>query len=81
MLDAEGNTVSVDATAVIAVDVELFSAVWRGRLDDLPGTSPNEPASDVMSVVLVNTSDDIKARSIRRTIGLKRAKDRLPVTV
>lgn len=80
IIDADGNVVAVDAVAVVATDVLLFSAIWRGMLADLPGTAPNEPPSDVMSVVVFNKTDDMKGRSTRRTLGLKRSKDSLPVT-
>jgi hypothetical protein len=80
MLDKDGNTVAIDATVVVAQDVTLFSAIWMGQLATLPGTSPNEPPSNVMTVVIVNKTDDLKGRSTRRTLGVKRAKDSLPVT-
>ena len=80
VLDAQGNTVSVDATAVMAVDIPLFSAVWLGTLAQLPGTTPHPPPDTVMTVVVVNSTDSINIRSTRRTLGLKRAKDTLPAT-
>ena len=74
VLDAQGNTISVDATAVIAQDIEIGSCMWFGKLTGLPATL------NLMTVVSFDSTDDIKGRSTRSTVGLKRAKNSLPAT-
>lgn len=77
MLDHQGNTVAVDATAIVDQDVTLGSIMWLGGLRDLP-TPTNVPTSGLMVVKMFNKTGDLKNRNFRRKVGLMRSNDVLP---
>lgn len=73
MLDAQGNTVTIDATAIVEQDIPLGSQMWLGTLNNLPGTGL-VPERGLMEVKKVDGGLDLKARNVRRTVGLIRVK-------
>ncbi len=79
VLDRQGNTIAVDATAIVDRDIPLGSILWRGGIDDLPGTSPI-PTSGLMEVKLSNSVDDLKGRVTRYDVAMIRATDTLPTS-
>lgn len=80
MLDPQGNTIAVDATAVVAEDVPIGSIFWPGRLEDLPGTA-QVPEDGLFQVIAAPVTPDLKVRAQRRTLGLMRYQDTMPETV
>ena len=75
VLDPKGNTIGVDATAVVDRNVSVGSIMWLGCLDKLgPGASPQ----GLMEVKAFNSTPDIRNRAQRRTVGLMRFRDKLP---
>lgn len=73
--DAQGNTISYDATVITNERIEVGSAMWLGKLADLPA-SP----TDVFRVVAYDETPDIKARNTSRQVSLVRLRDGLPTT-
>lgn len=69
-LDSMGNTVSVDATAVVDRRIPEGSNMWLGCLEDWVGTGSGDEESNVMYVKAYNEALDIKGRVTARTIGL-----------
>ncbi len=80
-LDPQGNVLTIDAQVICGfVDIPVGSAMWKGRLKDLPGTNPSPPPNNIMDVVTFNPTFDIKNRFKRRELGLKRRGATLPTT-
>ena len=73
MLDAQGNSIAVDATAVVDRVIPLGSILWLGALADVPN-----PITQLHEVISRENTPDIKGRNMRRTVGLKRFRDALP---
>src|SRR5438105_1409755 len=79
MLDAKGNTIAVDATVVVDRFIPVGSAMWLGRLTDLPGpVGEPEPERGAMWVRSYNATSDLKGRATFYTVGLVRSRDKLP---
>ena len=78
MLDPVGATVRVDAQVVVAQEVAVGSRMWEGSLSEWLGTGSVGVESDVCIVVAIDRVPDIKARKIRRTLGLKLSGDDVP---
>lgn len=80
VLQSDGTVVNLDATVGgWSFKPNVGDAVWRGRLDDLPGTS-QLPDSDVYRIVKVDDTPDIRGRSNYRLATLVRAGDFLFAT-
>lgn len=73
-LDAFGNQVTLDGLAVVNEEVAVGSRMFLGTLSDWTGTGSGDPDDEVMEVVKVSYTPDLKARNVRRTLGLKRYK-------
>lgn len=71
--DSTGNTVAIDAVAVVKQSIAIGSLMWLGKLADLP-----TPPVDVMQVISAPETSDIKNRFVRRTVNLARYSDSLP---
>lgn len=81
MLDPQGNTIMVDATAEVAQKIPVGSVMWRGNKADLPaGSSFHEEDYHLMEVKAEQEVFDIKGRACSRTVGLMRFRDKLPRT-
>ena len=84
MVDANGNPVAVDATAVVLIEIEPGSTMWLAPnpaydgLDQWLGTGSIGDDSGVMEVAVYNETPDISNRVVRRTVGLTFYKDTLP---
>lgn len=76
-LDAQGNTIAVDATAVLDRVILNGSIMWLGALNDLPGTAYT-PETDLMEVSYCKKVPDLKNRFQRYEVGLIRYKNSLP---
>lgn len=80
VLGPDQAPVAIDATiSGLTFDPEPGSLVWKGRLADTPGTS-QRPARDVMRVVTVNATDDVRGRQRFREATLVRHSDALGTT-
>lgn len=76
--DAHGNTIAIDAVAVVDRNIVVGSLMWLGRIEELPGTEPGAIPTDVMYVVTAPETSDLKNRFVRRTVNLARYSDSLP---
>lgn len=76
-LDAQGLKIRADATVITDTRLLMGSLVWLGGFEDLPGTGL-VPEKDVMYVIGVNETTDIRNRNTRRKYLLKRWKTTLP---
>lgn len=74
VLDAQGNTVAMDATALILQDIDIGSILRLGALADLPASPDN-----LMEVKVFNSTPDLKARNYQKEVGLVRWSNTLPV--
>ena len=78
-LDAQGNTVLLDATAIVERRIDPGSNMWLGSIGDLPpGTSFQGELDELHYVATYKETPDIKGREVRRTVGLVRFRDALP---
>jgi len=78
MLDANGQSITVDATAVVAQDVTVGALMWQGLLDDWYGTGSSGSDNGLCQVVAFSKIPDLKGRNYRRTVGLMRFRGTLP---
>lgn len=86
MQDPKRNTITVDATVVVAEEVKVDSLMWPGSTDWLVGTAgPTDRTSgisqDVYVVKAYYFTPDVKNRAATRTLGLLRYKAKLPEQV
>jgi hypothetical protein len=87
MLDANGNTVAVDATVVVGligvdgnpISVGIGDIFWLGRLIQLVGSGV-VPTSNLMVVKVAPNIPDLKARNVRHEYGLMRFNDTMPLS-
>ncbi len=75
-----GVPIAINATIVVARDIPVDSIVWKGRLQDMPGTG-YVPTGGLMQIKGKRTTDDIKGRNTRRTVMAARFNDTLPARV
>lgn len=90
-VDANGNTVAVDAVVVVDRYIPVGSIFYDGSLDDLAGDVSGTgtgtdfvPAANEVTLYEVLTyaeTPDLKNRWIRRTVGLRRLSDTMPTSV
>lgn len=78
MLDAQGETVAIDAQVVVDRDVTVGGIMWLGKLSSLGGASPT---SNIYQVAAFDKVPDIDGIYFRRTVGLKRFGDNMPTIV
>ena len=74
---ANGGTTTISAEVETNADVPVGAHMWRGGLNDLPGTA-QVPEADVMQVYSRTKIPDLKARDNDRRLSLTRVKDSLP---
>ena len=77
-LDPQGNTITVDASAIVNRDVSIGSILWLGTLTNWVGTGSNDQNGKLMQVKTFNSTPDLKNRVARREVGLIRLRDTLP---
>lgn len=82
ILDKQGNSISLDAQAVVNEQVPIGSLMWLGELQDWMGSSTvsDGEAVPIMEVMSFDRTPDIKNRVSARTLGLMRYRGRLPST-
>lgn len=79
VIDANGNSVGVDAVVVVDREIPDGSILWLGAIQDLPGTGET-PTSNIYTVVKYSSIPDIKGRNYRRLVYLRRRNDELPAS-
>jgi hypothetical protein len=72
----DGNTIALDATAVVALDVAPRSVMWKGKLADF---DPTRADNELWRVATFKNVPDVKGRVARREAGLQRFRGSLPV--
>ena len=75
--DKQGNTIVLDASAVVGKRIKVGSNMWLGTLSDWAGTgsgsgSANLQDSELMEVKYYNETFDVKGRAKFREVGLMR---------
>lgn len=77
-LDATGNTITLDATAVVDRRITIGSRLWLGTLAQWNGTGPGsgqEIPNRLIEVKTYSETPDIKGRNSFKTVGLLRFRD------
>lgn len=77
VIDANSNTIRVDATMATAEPVALGSIVFKGTLTE----SNNTVRQLLMQVIVPDEQEDLKGRHTRREYKMMRYKDSLPTIV
>lgn len=71
VLDAQGNRIKVDATALVDREMTVGSELWLGQLSDWIGTALGQDnETRVMVVKTYNAVPDVRNRYVARTVGL-----------
>jgi len=78
--DANDNIVVIDVSVIADRELPIGTIIWRGDLDDLPGTQ-EFPETNVYQIVVVNTANDIKGRNTRYELMASRYKNQFPLTM
>jgi hypothetical protein len=73
--DPQGNTITIDATAVVDREIPVHSRMWLGEIADWIGTGSGAVDNDLCEVRTASRTSDIKNRFVRRTVGLMRFRD------
>lgn len=84
-LDHQGNSVILDADAVVSQKVPIGSLMWLGTLEDWNGVGSGsgsaELGDELCEVKNYTETPDIRNRYRRRTVQLLRYHDKLPAIV
>ena len=72
-LNAEGETIRIDATAVVDRDIEVGSIMWLGEKADWTSSTGN-----LREVVSFSKIPNLKGTRYRRVVGLVKYSDNLP---
>ena len=70
--DAQGNTISIDGTAIVDLKIAVGSQMWLGELEDWLGVGSGGTDNEMMEVKTYADTPDIKGRFTMRTVGLMR---------
>ena len=70
--DAQGNTLMLDATAIVGQRITVGSRMWLGDLDDWLGVGSGGTDNELMEVKAYNETPDLKGRFTQKTVGLMR---------
>jgi hypothetical protein len=82
VMDKDGNTVAVDATAIVYVNVSIDSILWLiPDLDTFELDPTFQPTSGLMQVKVDNSTPDIKNRGRRQDLGMIRYSEVFPEVV
>lgn len=76
-LDPQGNTVALDATVIVDVDIPIESIMFLGEIADYNAVA-GQPGVKLMQVKTFNNVYDLKCRFQRRQAGLMRYRASLP---
>jgi hypothetical protein len=75
----DGTSLQLDASAVVAEDINEGSIIWPNPIETLPaGTSFELSPNDLYEVIMFDSSTDLKKRHTYRELGLSRYKGKLP---
>lgn len=74
-VNAQGNTISLDAQVVVDREIKVGSKMWLGPLADWYGTGSAGPDTEVLWVVNYHETPDVKARFAERSVDLSRFRD------
>lgn len=74
---AKDNKVQADGTIFWNADIEIGSMLWLGTVASLPGDGT---AVELLEVVYVNQTPDLKARVVEYEYGVKRFTDQIPTS-
>lgn len=84
-MDAQGNTVMLDATVVADRVIDPGSKMWLGELADWYGTGSGSGDPDLdtelMEVMSADVTSDVKNRNKRYTMGLRKYRYETPERV
>jgi hypothetical protein len=74
VLDAKGNTIALDAQAVVRQRIAVGSHLWLGNLVQWYGTGTGSSLADeeLMEVKTYDETPDLKDRGVFRIVGLMR---------
>ncbi len=81
MLDPQGNTISLDGSAVVKRIIHVGSQMWLGTLEEWyspgPGSGSGSGAADdeLHEVKAFKDTEDVKGRASTRTVGLMRLRN------
>jgi hypothetical protein len=78
MMDPQRNSIIVDGTAVVNLDVSVQSLIWKGCIDSIIG---NAAPPNLMEVKAFNETPSLKNKFKRRTLGFMRYKGSMPSTM
>ncbi len=73
-VDSQGNTIAIDASAVVDQQIAVGSIMWLGELVDLPAIPTN-----LKQVVNYGSVPDVKGREFWRTVLMIKYGNTLPV--
>lgn len=76
ILDAQGNSVSLDAQAMVDREIEIGSYMWLGTLNDWIDSGSDSSDQEIHEVKVCDVMRDIKGRAIAHTVGLMRLHNR-----
>ena len=80
----DGTFITVDATVVVNIDIEMGSTVWLApnktysALEQFMGSGSGVEDTDIMEVVTRDITPDLKGRVKRRVLGVARFKQDRP---
>ena len=72
VLDRQGNSISLDASAVVGQRILVGSRMWLGSLEDWLGIGSGCSDDELMEVKTYGETPDIKNRFTQKTVGLMR---------
>ena len=78
----DGTTVTATVRVIVDRPIPLYSVMWKGRVDDLPG-SADFPEGDLFQVVRYAETRDLKGvpENTRRSVDLAPFHDAFPEIV
>ena len=77
-LDPQGNTILLDASAVVEREIPVGSIVWLGELAEWSGTGSGDVETELMEVKTYRETPDVRNGEVRRVIGMMKYKGVLP---
>ena len=80
VMDAKGNTITLEGTAVVDRKVDDGSIMWFGTLKDWLNIGNFAANNELMQVWQYKETPDVKGRVSRRTVELMKFKNVLPAT-
>jgi hypothetical protein len=77
-LDANGNVMALEATAIVKREIPVGSRMWLGSLAEFMGTGSAGADTEIMEVKIYNEVPDEKGRNRTRSVGMMRFHDEKP---